>query len=65
MRYFLVEYRSGFCLEVGKDFDQAKLSLTMVMACSTTKVGVLDRSSVHDMRMREEADTRVVTAEEQ
>ena len=53
----LIEYRSGFCLEIGKDFDESVLSLTMIMACAATKVGVLDRSSIHDMRMREEADT--------
>jgi hypothetical protein len=65
MRYRLIEYRGGFCLEIGEDIDQAILRGTVIMFCTSSQMGVLDRCSVHNMRMRKHADTRIVTAEEQ
>ena len=55
---------SSFSLKVRKYVDYGILGLTVFVFCISSKMGVNNRRSVHDMHMREHADTRVVAAEQ-
>ena len=55
---------SSFSLKVRKYVDYGILGLAVFVLCRSSKMGVNNRRSVHDMHMGEHADTRVVAAEQ-